>query len=269
MAVVIPTFSLDLAPPGRMEMPNIVGASIETGRSLSGITGAADISGGGLVTVKYSNIQLGNANPAALKYWSYLALILNGGQRSIYVPLLTDFIAPRPGNGPLYRQVPFSDGSGFSQIDPASDPFSQPNIFNMPNVFGNTINTVSSYFSESTISAMSVGSADLNAGAIIIKVLAGDTLVGGEWFEIQHPTKLYRVYGITDIDSSNYNPNDGTCTYNIGIRPTLREAVTDGTTIKFDRPRCTMRIQAGSKISVDVEKYWFGTPEVTFIESFP
>jgi hypothetical protein len=87
-------FDLDLCPPGRMRMPSILGGAVEGGRTLSGIVNTADLTGGGLVTVKYSEIGLGNVQPAAQRYWSQIGGILNPRVRSLNVPLLTDFISP-------------------------------------------------------------------------------------------------------------------------------------------------------------------------------
>lgn len=92
--MAIPTFNLDLAPPGKMRMPSIMGGGVEGGRTLSGVVNVADLTGGGLVSVRYSDIGLGNLDPAAQRYWSQLAGILNSRVRSIIVPLMTDFICP-------------------------------------------------------------------------------------------------------------------------------------------------------------------------------
>ena len=99
MALPPLTFDLKRAPPGRMSAPRIVGASIEAGISQSGISSAVDISGGGLVAIKYSNIQLKNSDATQLKYWNQLRGQLVGGVRQITVPFMVDFLQPRPAVG--------------------------------------------------------------------------------------------------------------------------------------------------------------------------
>ena len=86
-------FDPSVLPPGRMTLPSIVGASIEGGRSLTGIANDADISGGGLVQASYQNIQLGNTDASRLRNYSRLTA-LNGGVRSILVTFNTDFLIP-------------------------------------------------------------------------------------------------------------------------------------------------------------------------------
>ena len=209
-------FDLRLAPPGTMTMPNIVGGTVEGGRSLSGLVSVADLSGGGLVTVKYGQIALRNVNPAKLRYWSRLGAMLNGGVRSILVPLLTDFIAP----------------------------------------FGLTV---------------TAQAAALNAGTLSFLVrgdfLTDDFLNGGEWFEIAHLTRSSRAYCITDVDAITSN-QDGSISYTVGIRPPLREAIGDGTVLRFERPRFLARLAPGTSINADVDAAWWATPDATFLESF-
>lgn len=207
---------------------------------MSGIASSVDLSGGGIVSIKYSNIQLRNATGQSLRYWSNLASRHNGGQRGILVPLLTDFYAPLATGVAPVQFVRHSDGSPFSD---------------------------GSGYGQPSISAIAVGAAAVNAAAMTIKIITGGTLNGGEWFEIAHPTKLNRVYNVTDILS--FAPNaDGSVNYSVLIRPTLREAITAGVTVNFYRPKCYMRIAPGSAISADIEKFWYATPEVTFIEKF-
>jgi hypothetical protein len=233
-------FSLELCPPGRMTMPRIIGAGIEGGRSLSGISQAIDATGGGFVAVDYKMIQLGNVNQDRLRYFNRLGF-LNGGVRSIVVPLLVDAVSPLALGASLFMASKFSDTSHFSD---------------------------GSSFSQSAIAAVTVGAFALNASTIVIKILQGSPLQGGEWFGLFHPTKSNRAYLITDVDSKATN-EDGSATYSVAIRPPLRGPIGDGSEVDFLRPRCVMRLAPGTTLSVDVEKYWYGTPDISFVESFP
>jgi hypothetical protein len=240
MTRVRPIYDLGLLPPGKMEI-DIAGSSIESGRSQSGITGAIDFSGGGLWTVRYSQIQVFGA-PQHL-YYQYLRNYLRGGVRSIVVPMLTDYVAPTPTpGGPIHIATPFSDGSSFSD---------------------------GSLFRQSSIQAVIAGYCPLNATTISLKMIAGGALQGGETFAIDHPAKAWRAYGICEIDSVGAPDMNGAITYQVAIAPPLRQAVSDQTPLEFARPKCLMRLMAGGPgMPWAVERYWQGLFDISFIESF-
>ena len=198
-------------------MPSIAGGVVEGGRSMSGIVSAADMTGGGLVTVCYKQVSLGNTDPARLRYWSQLAAILNGGVRSIRVPLVTDFIAPLDWSAAV---------------------------------------TVAAALNASTLTFIVYG-----------KFLTDPGMTGGEWFGLVHPNKDVRAYVVTEVDTVVTNP-DESITYTVGIRPPLREAVAYAAPLSFYRPQCLMRLAPGTTISADVDKSWWATPDVSFVESF-
>jgi hypothetical protein len=76
---------------------DIVGSTIEGGRSLSGVTQSIDYSGGGFVAVTYGGINLFTA--AQAKEWNKLAGCLNGSVRTVDVPLWADIVAARNAAG--------------------------------------------------------------------------------------------------------------------------------------------------------------------------
>lgn len=69
---------------------DVVGTSLEGGRSLSGITQAIDLSGGGFVTATYGGIFIKSRDQH--RYWNELAGILNGSVNTIAVPLWTQLL---------------------------------------------------------------------------------------------------------------------------------------------------------------------------------
>lgn len=238
--MTIPIYNLALAPPGRMTPPQIVGSAVEGGRTLSGLTSAADMTGGGLVAVKYSNVQLSNARPDALRYWSWLGAYLSGGVRSIIVPLLVD------------RVSPLQDG-----LAPVAD---------VPHATGAVFSTGAGY-RVGNVSAWSAA-APLNAGTISFTVAGGATLFGGEWFELVHPTRGSRAYCIVSIDAQTANA-DGTVTYVVGIKPPLRDLIGAGAAVSFHRPKTRMRLAPGTRVEHEIEKFWQSTSaEISFVESF-
>ena len=237
---LLPVFSLDLAPPGRMMAPTIVGGAIESARSLSGYTSAIDIFGGGFVAVKYADINLSNMSANRLLYWMGLSARLNGGQRSITVPLLTDFWANNAR--PIYTGgVPFSDGTAFSD---------------------------GSNYKQSTIPAWLDVAAAVNANPVTIRLLNSQALYGGEWFSILHSDGYHRAYTVMEPLAGTSN-SDGSVTMVVSIRPPLRAATIYRAVVSFSRPMCTMRLAPGSTITSEISQNWTAKPEISFIESFP
>ncbi len=229
-------FDLDKAVPGRMKMPRLVTTAIGGGVSLSGMTSSADISGGGIITVEYSDIQLVDASKANLRYWSWLAAITAGGKRPIAVPFMTDLFQPgtfASGSTPFSDGSYFSDGSGFA----------------VPGISGKVL------------AAAASGSATLQVS------IEGGELFGGEWFSIKHPTKGYRAYCVETV-SAPFGVSGESKSYTITFRPTLREAVTIGTDITYSRPMCLMRVDPSTPIETDLEAYWRGSSSVKFVEYF-
>ena len=142
-----------------MSAPRIVGGAVEGGTSLSGITLASDVSGGGLVAVDYSEIQLGiNSTRDHILYFNRLMIALQGGIRNIVVPMMTDIYAPVPDNF-------------------------------FPNDAGATPTVTGTFLSNKPVGSSTVD----------LTVVNGRLLQGGEWFGVFHPTKQWRVYCVTDI----------------------------------------------------------------------
>lgn len=91
------TYDLCVLTPADISL-DVVGAGIEGGRSLAGVTQSIDYSGGGFVAATYGGINI--FTPAQAKFWNRLAAILNGSVRTVLLPLWTDFVAVRnPSTG--------------------------------------------------------------------------------------------------------------------------------------------------------------------------
>jgi hypothetical protein len=98
--------------------------------------------------------------------------------------------------------------------------------------------------------------AALRATTLHIAGVSELPIIGGEKFSIQHPTWGWRVYligpdGLTD---------DGTISFN----PPLREAVTSGTALEFDTPRCQMR--PAQKVDNQTDQGVFTSCAISFVE---
>ena len=241
---------LSFLPPGRMTAPRIVGGAIEGGSSLSGITLASDLTGGGFVAVDYQEIQISNTNRDRILFFNRLMVALQGGIRPCVVPLFTDYISPCadslfsnvfPSGAPYgYAKTPFSDLTTFSD----------GSTFKQANVSGTIQNT---------------GAA--GDGTVTLTVINGRPLQGGEWFGVLHPTKSYRAYNVTDIDSQSVDGN-GVVTATVAIRPTLRDATVIGMVVDWWRPRCLMRIKSGADATLDLSQFWYSTPSLQLVEAF-
>lgn len=71
---------------------DVVGSSVEGGRTLTGITQAIEYSGGGRVIATYADIPI--IERAQHRYWNQLAAVLNGSVEWLNVPLWTDVSLP-------------------------------------------------------------------------------------------------------------------------------------------------------------------------------
>lgn len=232
--------NLDFLPPGQVTFPQIVGSAVEGGTSLSGVTDASDSTGGGLWALNYSNIIVGNVTQSALRMINRIGIALAGGIRNIIVPFPVDFVQPVLIGNPVLLST-FSDGTTFSD---------------------------GSLFSQPSVAGFVLGAQAVGAGTISVSVIGGTgVLEGGEYFGLLHPTKGYRVYAVTDLDTPTVDFN-GNNEYTIGIRPPLRDSIADGSRVTWWRPQCLMRLMPGSSIDLDVRPFWLASPSAKFIEAF-
>lgn len=170
--------------------------------------------GGGFWTVALNDIQLWDRTQPLL--WRAVRQIANGGVTPLVVSR-RDQLQPWPNGLMSYGAIAFSDGALFDD----GTGYDQP-----------------------VIDVVAVGAATLRATSIELQLVNAGALLGGEAFSINHPTfgwRMYEIATITPIDASHV-----TVTFN----PPLREAVTDGTAIEFDRPRCVMKLQTASAMDL-------------------
>jgi len=165
--------------------------------------------------------------PVIAKTWRALSAHLSGA-RPIIVRLCDARHQPAGG----FVEVPHSDGT----------PLSDDTLY----VSGET-------------DVRAATDAPLRATTLAVDVVSlPEDLTGGERFSIQHPTMLDRAYEISDIDV-----DAGTITF----EPPLREAVSAGTPINFEDPRCVMRIDGA--MSSPTRMGFAESPGVRFVEHFP
>lgn len=100
--------------------------------------------------------------------------------------------------------------------------------------------------------------AALRATSLTISGASELALIGGELFSIQHPNWGWRAYRVRSVDPQD----DGLIL--ITFRTPLREAVTAGTPLEFDTPRCQMALAAKVDNTTDLGRT--GTCAISFKE---
>lgn len=91
--------------------------------------------------------------------------------------------------------------------------------------------------------AEATAAAALRATTLEINGAFGQPLLGGEWFSIEHPTKGWRAYKVRGIDGAT-----------LSFSPPLREAVAEGETLDFTKPRCIMRQDGRASARLDYKR---------------
>lgn len=209
---------------------NIVGNTMGVGQT----TGASvDVrsDGGGLWMASLNNIRFLDATDTLL--WRALRQICNGGVTPIVVPRNDVAFAPWPADVMDLGGVPFSDGSLFDD---------------------------GSGFYQSIIDVTARGPSLLRATSMEFDLNYCGALQGGEAFSIEHPTFGWRLYEIATVEAEG-------STAAVTFNPPLREAVSDGTPLEFDRPRCLMKLAAPGAMDLNVTTWPFSLASVKFVEA--
>jgi hypothetical protein len=167
--------------------------------------------GGGLWGLECSFETPTNDAILALRGW---AVHLDAG--------MTEFVMPRQNLN--FAPLPISAGKPVRAGKPpiALDPFGEE---------GN--------YGPALITA-TAAAASLRATSVAITMTQGSRIRPGHVFAINHSGagwRMYQIGRVTDILGDVF-----TCS----IRPPLRQAITNGTAIEFDLPRCKMRLRPES-----------------------
>lgn len=222
---------------------NLAGSAISGGTTVASVSTLVRSDGGGFWTCTMSNVSLSGRNgiPDRNKdrqrkstlLWRAVQQICDGGVNPIVVPR----------NDALF--VPWPDGVARNAGD------------NIPHGDDALFSDDGGYY-QSTIDVIVSADAALRATSLSIEINNAGELVGGEAFSINHENAGWRMYVIRTISDDG-----GTITVN----PPLREAVTAGTALEFDRPRCTMRLVQPSSMNLTVQPWTFNTANADFIEA--
>lgn len=226
--VVIDEWPLDvLAPRDQSWFP--MGQVDDGGSSLSGFQQIGRIDGGPRWGCRLIRIPL-KCREEILAFQA-IESILAGGTTPIIMHRY-------PGDrSPAQRQpsgVPHSDGT----------PFSDETLYSGP-----------------TVSAITQADAALNDSEIVIKLVGGRPIVGGEDFGILHVDASWRTYRIQRVFPEGDN-------LRLVIDPVLREAVPAGAVVDFDDPRCVMRLANAEAFRAVLEYNRWGYIDGEFEEAF-
>lgn len=201
---------------------------ISGGTALSGDEDLIGTDGGGRLFMNLGNAYLDE--PETALAWRALSALSDGGLTPFIVPICDARHQPTDGllTVPFDDDAPFDDETEFEQGD-----------------------------SEVTLAA----DAALRATTIQLDITTlPRTLLGGEWFSIDHSVHRHRAYRIAEIPAQD----DTTAT--LVIRPPLREATDAGVSINFADPRCMMRVDGDMRSPMSMS---YAEGSVRLVEHFP
>jgi hypothetical protein len=208
-----------------------IGAAASGGRSMAGIEQLGALSGGGLWSITFGEVNLW----AREKFmaWRALEAALDSGATPILVPLGDRRHAPvtsPPVSLAFDDDALWDDGSGWT---------------------------------ASEVTATTTADAALRATSLTFAFAGPVDLVGGEFLSVLHAGglgwRLYQIVRLTD---------NGGGSYTAVIRTPLRAAVASGTPLNFEAPRCVCRLDGDPGTVLDMLRFGAGGP-VSFVETFP
>jgi hypothetical protein len=229
------TFPAHLFNPTSVKLSD-AGRAIVSPGTISGVVQALRTDGGGLVKIDYAGINLRNAD--LQRAWEAWRVELGGGAELVNVPALSLARAPRPLQGGRLARV------GALHVGNDLDPY-------FPEVVGY----------GAPIIVATINPAGLRATSVTINVAQGSRVVGGQVFEITHPTFGKRIYQTGRILSRS----DQSTT--VSIWPPLREAIPSTAHVNFDWPCLTCRLVPDSDISPDIS-FGGASVSISFVEAF-
>lgn len=209
---------------------NIVGNTASSGQTSSASV-VVRSDGGGFWSASLNDMQF--RGPKDTLLWRATRQACNGGITPMVVWRNDQTFSPFPAGVTIDQIITHSDGSLFDDD--------------------------TGYY-QSVID-ITAGDGALRATSINIEINYAGDLMGGESFSIQHPTMGWRLYEIATVDQSS--DTFASITFN----PPLREVVTAGTQLEFDRPRCLMRLADSTAMDLNITTWPFSVPSVKFIES--
>jgi hypothetical protein len=183
--------------------------------------------------MKGMNLRGRDRQKVSTLLWRSIQQLCDGGVNPIVVPRNDALFRPMPA-GEKDKYTPHNDGSGFSDG--------------------------SSYY-QPTIWIEAGSNASLRATTMYMRLKHSADLQGGEAFSIEHPNAGWRMYSIATVAMEE----DDLAL--VTFMPPLREAITAGTYLEFDRPRCTLRLRDPNSMDLTVQPWAFNSASVDFVEA--
>lgn len=197
------TFPVHLFNPSGIRS-GLVGRTVMSPPSLSGLGQALRTDGGGYWAVEYTGISLNT--PDKLRAWRAWEGELDGGATRVIAPVPDLSLAPRGLHGKRLARPSGLVALSDDQYFPEATAFATPLV------------------------VANAGAAELRATQLTISIAQGSRVRGGQIFSINHATKGRRMYETVRVLA-----NIGQ-TSTVTIRPPLREAISAVTPIDFDWP---------------------------------
>ena len=229
------TFPIQLFQPSSIK-PELVARTIDSPDSLSGNNQAIRTDGGGYWRCEIGGMALLTSDQIrAHRAWEDE---MSGGAEPFLVPIADIRHAPRGAIGnQLVRPGPL--------VVTGTDPY-------FPEALGYAVPVV----------VASAASAALRATQVAITVTRGSRIKGGQYFSITHPTKGRRMYRTGRVIS-----RDG-MTATVKIKPPLREAISNGTSLDFDFPSFLGALVPNTDTAAELLFARSANVSFTFRESF-
>lgn len=223
---------------------NLVGVATTPGVTQSSAATIVRTDGGGVWSCSMTDVSLSGGGSLQNKQRQKLSTLLWRAVRQICNGGVSAIVVPR--NDALFR--PWPEG------------LSQTFGLDVPHDDGSTFDDDVGYY-QKVIDIVTTSDTELRATEMDVTINYAGDLVGGESFSIEHETMDWRLYEIGTVDYTD--DTHATITFN----PPLREAVTAGIYLEFDRPRCKMRLANTSSMDLSVEPWTFNRASVDFVEA--
>lgn len=213
------TFPIHLWNPSGIRC-SLVGRGVQSPPSLSGVGQVLRTDGGGFWAVEYSGITLNS--PDKLRAWRAWEAQLDGGATRVIAPVPDLSLAPRPVIGGGLASPSALVSTSDDEYFPEATAFAAPLII------------------------ASAEAADLRDTEITLTIVQGSRVKGGQFFAIDHPDAGRRMYQTSRVLS-----RDGQ-TATVEIRPPLRQAISDDTSLDFDWPGFEAIKTPDAEITADI-----------------
>lgn len=199
-------------------------------RGASSVSGTTQVvsSAAGVWTVRFESVLVNTRDRVNL--WRAIAANLEGQLNPVIVPHCAGYQPRVFVNGVAlnYDEVPHSDETFFSDDQ---------------GYVGRRNSVVAS------------ASAAIGATVLVVRKIYGGDIEAGQSFSINY--RMYRIKTVADVDGVNLS---------LAISPPLREAITNGDDLEFDRPALRCRLASDNEMDLMLVGRRRSEASISFIE---